>query len=159
MGERHSSEAQSRSQRVALRAEDSICHKLSLQALKGIIVGSWGPGIFDNDDARDHLFEVTRELADQVDQALADATSLKLTGKATTNAELAQTLAPVLPNIEIICVLHESLGGGFLPEPESAADWHSQFERLAEHSTTERLDVIRETFERLLRLAEQCWEE
>lgn len=122
-------------------------------------MGSWGPGIFDNDAARDHLFEVTRELADQVEQALADATALKLTGKAVTNAELAETLDAVLPNIEIICVLHESLGGGFLPEPESAAEWQSQFEQLAETSTAERRDVIRETFERLLRLAEQCWEE
>ncbi|TXT20090.1 MAG: hypothetical protein FD138_4269 [Planctomycetota bacterium] len=122
-------------------------------------MGSWGPGIFDNDAARDHLFEVTRELADQVEQALADATALKLTGKTTTNAELAETLDAVLPNIEIICVLHESLGGGFLPEPESAAEWQSQFEQLAETSTAERRDVIRETFERLLRLAEQCWEE
>lgn len=122
-------------------------------------MGSWGPGNFDNDAARDHLFEVTRELADQVEQALADATALKLTGKTTTNAELAETLDAVLPNIEIICVLHESLGGGFLPEPESAAEWQSQFEQLAETSTAERRDVIRETFERLLRFAEQCWEE
>ena len=122
-------------------------------------MGSWGPGNFDNDAARDHLFEVTRELAEQVDQALADAISLKLTGTATTDAELAETLDTVLPNIEIICVLHESLGGGFLPEPESAAEWQSQFEQLTETSSAERQDVIRATFERLLRLAEQCWEE
>ena len=122
-------------------------------------MGSWGPGNFDNDAARDHLFEVTRELAEQVDQALADAISLKLTGTATTDAELVETLDTVLPNIEIICVLHESLGGGFLPEPESAAEWQSQFEQLTETSSAERQDVIRATFERLLRLAEQCWEE
>ena len=122
-------------------------------------MGSWGTGNFDNDAARDHLFEVTRELAEQVDQALADAISLKLTGTATTDAELVETLDTVLPNIEIICVLHESLGGGFLPEPESAAEWQSQFEQLTETSSAERRDVIRATFERLLRLAEQCWEE
>lgn len=122
-------------------------------------VGSWGPGIFDNDVARDHLFEVTRELADQVEQALADAIALKLTGKATRGVELAESLETVLPNIEIICVLHESLGGGFLPEPDSAADWQSQFEQLAETDSSERRDVIRETFSRLRRLAEQCWEE
>jgi hypothetical protein len=122
-------------------------------------VGSWGPGIFDNDAARDHLFEVTRELADQVEQALADAIALKLTGKATTGAELAESLGTVLPNIEIICLLHESLGGGFLPEPDSADEWQSQFEQLTESESAERQDVIRETFARLRRLAEQCWEE
>ena len=122
-------------------------------------MGSWGPGNFDNDTARDHLFEVTRELAEQVEQALADATALKLAGKVKTNAELAETLDAVLPNIEIICVLHESLGGGFLPEPESADEWQSQFEQLTDVSSGERAAVIRETFERLRRLAQQCWEE
>ena len=122
-------------------------------------MGSWGPGNFDNDTARDHLFEVTRELAEQVEQGLADATALKLAGKAETNADLAETLETVLPNIEIICVLHESLGGGFLPEPESADEWQSQFEQLTDVSSGERAAVIRETFERLRRLAQQCWEE
>ena len=122
-------------------------------------MGRWGPGIFDNDTARDHLFEVTRELAEQVEQALADATALKLAGKVETNAELAETLDAVLPNIEIICVLHESLGGGFLPEPESADEWQSQFEQLTDVSSGDRAAVIRETFERLRRLAQQCWEE
>ena len=122
-------------------------------------MGSWGPGNFDNDTARDHLFEVTRELAEQVEQALADATALKLAGKVETNAELAETLDAVLPNIEIICVLHESLGGGFLPEPESADEWQSQFEQLTDVSSGDRAAVIRETFERLRRLAQQCWEE
>ena len=122
-------------------------------------MGSWGPGNFDNDTARDHLFEVTRELAEQVEQALADATALKLAGKVETNAELAETLEAVLPNIEIICVLHESLGGGFLPEPESADEWQSQFEQLTDVSSGDRAAVIRETFERLRRLAQQCWEE
>ena len=122
-------------------------------------MGSWGPGNFDNDTARDHLFEVTRELAEQVEQALADATALKLAGKAETNADLAESLEAVLPNIEIICVLHESLGGGFLPEPESADEWQFQFEQLTDASSPERATVIRESFERLRRLAQQCWEE
>ena len=122
-------------------------------------MGSWGPGNFDNDTARDHLFEVTRELAEQVEQALADATALKLAGKVETNAELAETLDAVLPNIEIICVLHESLGGGFLPEPESADEWQAQFEQLTDAAAVDRGEVIRETFERLRRLAQQCWEE
>ena len=121
-------------------------------------MGTWGPGIFDNDAARDHLFEVTRELAEQIDQALADAVSAKLAGKGT-DAELAETLETVLPNIGIMCVLHESLGGGFLPEPESAADWQSQFEQLEPDGSADRREVIRSTFDRLRRLAQQCWEE
>ncbi len=125
---------------------------------KGITVSSWGPGNFDNDAARDHLFEVTRELADHIEQALADAAVMKLTGKGT-EAELAEAIETVLPNIEIMCVLHESLGGGFLPEPETAAEWHSQFEQLESDRSTERCEVIGSTFERLLRLARQCWEE
>ena len=121
-------------------------------------MGSWGPGIFDNDAARDHLFEVTRELAEQIEQALANATALKLTGKGS-DVELAVTIETVLPNIEIMCVLHESLGGGFLPEPETAAEWQSQFEQLESDRSAERREVIGSTFERLLRLARQCWEE
>ncbi len=120
-------------------------------------MGSWGPGNFDNDAARDHLFEVTRELAEQIDQALADAISLKLAGKGT-DIELAESLETVLPNIEIMCVLHESLGGGFLPEPESAADWQTQFEHLDLDGVPDRREVVRSTFERLRRLAQQCWE-
>lgn len=154
----HGSEARSRSQRAALRAAEAICHNAGLPEMKGSTVGSWGPGIFDNDAARDHLFEVTRELAEQIDQALADAVSLKLVGKGT-DAELAEVLEMVLPNIEIMCVLHESLGGGFLPEPESAAEWQSQFEQLQPDDSADRREVIRMTFERLRRLAQQCWEE
>lgn len=121
-------------------------------------MGTWGSGIFDNDAARDHLFDVTRELAEQIEQALADATVLKLTGKGA-DAELAELLEVVLPNIEIMCVLHESLGGGFLPEPESAADWQSQFEQLEPDGSADRREVIRSAFDRLRRLAQQCWEE
>lgn len=121
-------------------------------------MGSWGPGIFDNDAARDHLFEVTRQLAEQIEEAFADAVSLKLAGNGA-DTELAATLETVLPNIEIMCVLHESLGGGFLPEPESAAEWQSQFEQLESGGSADRREVVRTTFERLHRLAKQCWEE
>lgn|GEM_PF-997605 len=121
-------------------------------------MGSWGPGIFDNDAARDHLFEVTRALAEEIDEALADAVSLKLAGKGS-DVVLAETLETVLPNIEIICVLHESLGGGFLPKPESADDWQTQFEQLAAIGSADCREVVRSTFERLRQLAQQCWEE
>lgn len=121
-------------------------------------MGSWGPGVFDNDAARDHLFEVTRELAEQIEQALADAAMMALAGQRT-DAKLSETLEIVLPNIEIICVLHESIGGGFLPEPEAAAGWQSQFEQLEAVEAADRREVIRSTFERLRRLSQQCWEE
>lgn len=121
-------------------------------------MGSWGPGVFDNDAARDHLFEVTRELAEQIEQALADAATMKLAGQGT-DAKLSEMLEFVLPNIEIICVLHESFGGGFLPEPEFATSWQSQFEQLESVDSADRSEIIRSTFERLLRLSRQCWEE
>ena len=121
-------------------------------------MSSWGSGTFDNDAARDHLFAVTRELAGQVEQSLSDGTRLKLTGKGT-DLELAESIEIVIPNIEIMCVLHESLGGGFLPEPETADEWQSQFEQLELECPAERREVIRTTFERLQRLARQCWEE
>ncbi|MBC7815941.1 MAG: DUF4259 domain-containing protein [Planctomycetaceae bacterium] len=120
-------------------------------------MGTWGPGNFDNDAARDYLFELTRDLAEQIDQALDEATSQKLAGQG--SAELAETLESILPNVEIICVLHETLGGGFLPEPESAEDWQLRFEQISEDSSAERREVIRATFERLRQLAQQCWEE
>lgn len=120
-------------------------------------MGTWGPGNFDNDAARDHLFELTRELAEQIEQALDAATLLKLAGQG--SAEFAETLESILPNVEIICVLHETIGGGFLPEAESVGDWQSRFEQLSEASSAERCEVIRATFERLRQLAQQCWEE
>lgn len=120
-------------------------------------MATWGPGNFDNDAARDHLFELTHRLAEQIEQALETATLLKLSGQG--SVELAEMLEPILPNVEIICVLHETIGGGFLPEPESVDDWQSRFEQLREASSAERSEVIRATFERLRQLAQQCWEE
>ncbi len=120
-------------------------------------VATWGPGNFDNDAARDHLFEMARALAEQIEQALEAATFLKLSGQG--SAELAEMLEPVLPNVEVICVLHETIGGSFLPEPEAVDDWESRSEQLSEVSSAERREVIRATFERLRQLAQQCWEE
>lgn len=120
-------------------------------------MSSWGAGNFDNDAARDHLFEVTRELAERIEQALETATSQKLDGQP--SGEVAETLVPVLPNIEIICVLHEAFGGGYLPEPDSVEDWLSRFLQICEESSAERREVIQATFARLRQLAQQCWEE
>ena len=120
-------------------------------------VGTWGPGSFDNDAARDHLFELTRELAEQIDRALDDATEQTLAGQAKTH--VAELLELILPNIEIICVLHETFGGGFLPEPELAEEWQLRFEQMRDDNLAERSEVIRATFERLRKLAQRCWEE
>lgn len=120
-------------------------------------MGTWGPGNFDNDAARDHLFELTRDLADQIEQELETATLLKLTGQG--SAEFLKSMESILPNVEIICVLHETIGGGFLPEPDSVEEWQSQFEQLDDVRSTERREVIHATFERLRHLAQQCWEE
>lgn len=120
-------------------------------------MGIWGPGIFDNDAARDHLFELTRGLADQIEQALDATTLLKLAGQG--SGDFSEMLESILPNVEIICVLHETIGGGFLPEPESVEEWQSRFEQLDQNSSTERREVIRAAFERLRQLAQQCWEE
>ncbi len=121
-------------------------------------MGIWGPGNFDNDGARDHLFELTRDLAEQIDQALDEGASRKLAGQG--SAEFAEVLESILPNVEIICVLHEAFGGGFLPEPESVDGWQSQFDQISDAETSaERREVIRTTFERLRQLAQQCWEE
>ena len=130
-----------------------------LKDCEGDAVGTWGSGNFDNDAARDHLFELTRELAEQIDECLNAATVLKLAGKMEADQELTETLEAVLPNIEIMCLLHESLGGGFLPEPESAEDWQSRFEQLCSDGSAERREVIHATFQKLRRLSQQCWEE
>ncbi len=120
-------------------------------------MATWGSGNFDNDAARDHLFEMARALAEEIEQALDSVTSIKLKGEWT--AEFAVLLEAVLPNVEVICVLHETIGGGFLPEPDAVDDWESRFEQLSEVSSAERCEVIRATFERLRQLARQCWEE
>jgi hypothetical protein len=81
-----------------------------------------------------------------------------LAGKGTVD-DLAATLETVLPNIAIMCVLHESLGGGFLPEPESAEEWRSQYGQLDSDRSSEHREVVGSTFDRLLRLSQQCWED
>jgi hypothetical protein len=120
-------------------------------------MSTWGPGVFDNDAARDHLFELTRALAEQVEQALTTAASQKLHGER--GDVLAETLELVLPNVEIIRVLHETLEGGFLPRPETVADWRTRFDLFNEDCSAERQSVIHTTFDRLLRVAGECWEE
>ncbi len=131
-------------------------------------MGTWGPGNFDNDAARDHLFDLTRGLADDVDQALDAVTALKLSGpeSGADNVQLTAQLQIVLPNIEIMCVLHETLEGGFLPEPSSVEEWRVRFEQLSPECMSlgtdvspERRAVIEATFARLLNLARQCWDE
>ena len=131
-------------------------------------VGTWGPGNFDNDAARDHLFDLMRGLADDIEQALAQAAALKLTGATSQRSDndFATTLATVLPNIDILCVLHESLDGGFLPEPTIIDDWQARFEQLSlewqaneSANSTTRRDVIQATFAKLKRFALQCWDD
>ena len=131
-------------------------------------MGTWGPGNFDNDAARDQLFDLTRGLSDDVDQALDAATTLKLSGtsSAADNARLAEHLKVVLPKIEVMCVLHETLEGGFLPEPPWVEEWQVRFVQLSPECSSvgtdisaERRAVIEATFARLLQLARQCWDE
>lgn len=123
-------------------------------------MGIWGPGNFDNDAARDHLFDLTRELAEQIERSLDVATARRL--EQASDADVRESLGTMLPNVEIICVLHETLGGGFLPEPAVADDWQTRFEQLggwalfaAEYPDRQR--VVRETFTKLRQLADQCW--
>ena len=126
-------------------------------------MSTWGPGNFDSDAARDHLFDLTRGLADEIEQALDRAAGQKLAGD---EAELAATLETVLPNIDILCVLHESLDGAFIPEPTTVDDWQSRFEQLSPECQTDdnidsakRRDVIQATFAKLREFADECWEE
>ena len=127
-------------------------------------MGSWGPGNFDNDAARDHLFDLTRGLADEIEQALDRATAAKLSGAS--DGDVIAALEIVLPNIDILCVLHESLDGGFLPEPVIVDDWQSRFEQLNSEreqnddlEAAKRREVIVATFDKLRQFAQQCWEE
>ncbi len=131
-------------------------------------MGNWGPGNFDNDAARDYLFDLTRALADDVDRAFDAATAFKLSGPASgvNNAQLAEQLEIVLPSIEIMCVLHETLEGGFLPEPSLVEEWQARFEQLRPECSSPSTDVlakrravIEATFARFLQLARQCWDE
>ena len=133
---------------------------------KGSTVGTWGPGNFDNDAARDHLFDLTRGLAYDIEQSLDRAAALKLAAAESLDSDLAATLETVLPNINILCVLHESLDGSFVPEPATVDDWHARFEQLspechAGHDTNsaERRDIIQATFAKLRQFAQQCWDE
>lgn len=129
-------------------------------------MGTWGTGIFDNDRARDHLFELTQSLGDAIEEALDTATKCTLSGATSPESlEVPDILVVVLPNIEIICVLHETLDGGYLPEPAIVDKWKTRFGQLSMHaisagnSISERQEIIDITFAKLRRLAELCWDE
>ena len=109
-------------------------------------------------------------LAENIEDALNAAIELKASSDGSEEhqplAALSEHLEIVLPNMEIICLLHESLGGGYLPEPSVVAEWKSRFEQLSpEYDTSahahcrERQVTIEATFARLLAHSRQCWEE
>jgi hypothetical protein len=125
-------------------------------------MGTWGPGNFDDDIARDFLADEIGRLESMIERILA--------GDIPEDTELDNVLDAgehyLLPAVEMICVLHEGLGSDHLPRPEVVMRWASEYARQVSPMmkeldpvgyekwyTTERRPVIEATFARLLRLS------
>lgn len=130
-------------------------------------MGTWGSGVFDNDAARDHLFDLMQGLSDNITDALAEAEFAKQSraDPVLVRKTISEVLEIVLPNVEIICLLHESLKGGYLPNPTMAESWQQRFENLCQLAfldqpvSSERAAVIAATFSRLIQLCRGCWDD
>jgi hypothetical protein len=77
----------------------------------------------------------------------------------------------LVPTVEVIIALHERLGSEYLPRPETVARWSRDYLGRLEQALREtdpniltwyreeRRPVIADTFNRLLRLAEENWKD
>ena len=130
-------------------------------------MGTWGSGVFDNDAARDHLFDLMQGLSDNITDALTEAefAAQSEADPVLVRKSLFEVLQIVLPNVEIICLLHESLKGGFLPNPTIAEAWQRRFENLSHLAfldqpvSSERASVTAATFARLIQFCRGCWDD
>jgi hypothetical protein len=127
-------------------------------------MGTWGPGNFDDDLARDYLADVIARFERFIERILAGDIPEEAMGLETVLDAGEHCL---LPTVEIICALHETLGSDYLPDPQTVARWADTYPRLIEPlikqadpvgyegwCVNERRPVVAATFKRLLRLSE-----
>jgi hypothetical protein len=124
-------------------------------------VGTWGPRNFDDDTARDYLADVIARFERVIERIFAGDIPEEAMGA---DNMLDAGEHCLLPTVEIISALHETLGSDYLPNPETVKRWAEAYPGQVEPLlkaldpngydrwyVPERRPVVAATFERLLR--------
>jgi hypothetical protein len=124
-------------------------------------MGTWGPGNFDDDVARDYLADLIARFEQFIERILAGDIPEEAMGMDNVMDAGEHCL---VPTVEIISVPHEALGSDYLPSSETVLRWVETYPRLVEPVlknldpggyeqwyVPERRPVVQATFERLLR--------
>jgi hypothetical protein len=132
-------------------------------------MGTWGPGNFDDDVARDYLADVIARFEQFIERILAGDIPEEAMGM---DNVLDAGESCLLPTVEIISALHEALGSDYLPPPETVERWAESYPRQVESLlknldpvgyerwyVPERRPVVAATFERLLRQSRALYNE
>jgi len=132
-------------------------------------MGTWGPGNFDDDVARDYLADMVGRYEQFIEHILAGDIPEEAMGMDNVFDAGERCL---LPTVEIICVLFETLGTDYLPRPETVERWIEVYPVLVEPVlrnldplcyehwyVPKRRPVVMATFDRLLRLSRALYQE
>jgi hypothetical protein len=129
-------------------------------------MGTWGPGNFDSDQARDYVGNLAQGLEryiqgilDHQPQGTGDYCQASLD-------ELGESR--LMPSVAILIALHETFRAG-VPRPETVADWRDRYLRVYDDEIDklaprpgfkeQRRQVIADTFGRLYELSSTFWKE
>src|ERR1051326_7480251 len=91
-------------------------------------MGTWGPGNFDDDVGRDYLADVIARFEQLIERILVGEIPEELGMDSVLDAGEHF----LMPTVEIISALHESLGSDYLPSPEPVARWADAYPRQVE---------------------------
>ena len=119
--------------------------------------------------ARDYLADQIGRYAQFIERILVGDIPTEATGM---NNVMDAGEHCLLPTVEIICVLHETLGSDYLPRPETVGRWIQAYPSLVEPVlrnldplcyehwyVPERRPVLLATFDRLLRYSRAMYQE
>jgi hypothetical protein len=123
-------------------------------------MGTWGPGNFDDDIARDYLGDVIGRFELLIERILTGNIPEEAMGL---DNVLDAGEHVLLPTVEMMSALHEALRSDYLPSPDTIARWAEAYPRRVEPLlkkldlfdydwyVSKRRPVVVATFERLLR--------
>jgi hypothetical protein len=131
-------------------------------------MGTWGPGNFDDDVARDYLADVIARFERFIERILTGDIPEEAMGMANMLDAGEHCL---LPTVEIISAFHEALGSDYLPSPQTVARWSETYPLQVEPLlktldplwyegwyVRERRPVVQATFARLLRQSQALYQ-
>ena len=132
-------------------------------------MGTWGPGNFDDDVARDYLADVIARFERLIKCILAADIPQEAMGL---DNVLDAGEHCLLLTVEMISALHEALGSDYLPSPKTVERWADAYPRQVEPVLEnldpicyerwylpERRPVVAATFGRLLRQSRALYQE